>query len=183
MDDDTLESFQFSQFGDENDFLHVALEPQCEPLRIGEDSVLSILAQSSALEVFQMSIDYESEFEILLNSLASEPWASTKIRELQLYLTRDDEQQDPEPSEIRFSDPMPRWTRGLESFYCQIGLLTDVRILDLTLAVEKDSRHSHSSFVSYKGNTFTEMLNQEDRATGHLGWLQLLAGLGNLEEV
>ncbi|KAF9108422.1 hypothetical protein BGX29_000058 [Mortierella sp. GBA35] len=176
MDDDTLESFQFSQFGDENDFLHVTLEPQCEPLRIGEDSVLSILAQSSALKVLQMSIDYESD-------LASEPWASTKIRELQLYLTRDDEQQDPEPSEILFSDPMPRWTRGLESFYFQIGLLTDVRILDLTLAVEKDSRHSHSSFVSYKGNTFTEMLNQEDRATGHLGWLQLLAGLGNLEEV
>lgn len=99
---------------------------------------MAIFVHSPALEVFRISIAHRSKLEISLDELLSQGWTSTKLKELKLCLRLDEEQEVPYRAEIFFSDPMPRWTIGLERLYRQIGHLTDLRILDLRVAMEKN---------------------------------------------
>src|SRR5690349_21766644 len=81
--------------------------------------------------------------------LLEEPWESTKFRELKFHLQLDKEQEASNKEEMVFSDPMPRWTIGLERLYHQLAVLTDLRILDLRVAVERRD----DATISYRNKT------------------------------
>ncbi|KAG0053027.1 hypothetical protein BGZ89_003028 [Linnemannia elongata] len=152
---------------------------------IDADSLVSIFFQSSILEVFRISMSSDSRFEIPLERLVTQQWASTKFRELKLYLRLTDNEQNPEhPTDaLAIAESIPDWAIGLERFYRQVGALTQLRILDLRVAVEKSRQDSDGFPITYKDRTFPGLLTLEDRSKGRLGWLQLLDGLRSLEEV
>ncbi|KAF8931217.1 hypothetical protein BGZ47_000188 [Haplosporangium gracile] len=138
--------------------------------------------QISALdEDWEINIDWLSTATILLGDLFHQEWALAKFNELKLYIQLDEEQEEPDEEELIFSDPMPRWTIGLERFYRQIGALTQLRVLDLRVAVERGNQGSDGDYITYKDKTFPGLLTLENQSKGRLGWLQLLGGLGNLE--
>jgi hypothetical protein len=144
---------------------------------ISISSFVWIFHWCSFLEVFRISANWQSKFTLPLNNLVSLTWASKKFRELKLCVQLDKYQQEPDKDDIASSTPMPTWTIGLERLCRQLGVLTDLRILDLRVAVWSRSN------VTYKDKTFAGMLSLEDRTTGRFGWLQLLGGLKNLEQL
>lgn len=152
---------------------------------IDADSLVSIFFQSSILEVFRISMSFDSRFEIPLERLITQEWASTKFRELKLYLRLTDNEQNPghPANALTIAESIPDWAIGLERFYRQVGALTQLRILDLKVAVNNNRRDSEGRYVTYKYRTFPGLLTLEDRSKGRLGWLQLLDGLRNLEEL
>ncbi|KAF9141479.1 hypothetical protein BGX30_004696 [Mortierella sp. GBA39] len=192
MEENTLESLQFLQYKEELQSLVWGLEfhnksvksvilDECQSMTAS--SIAWIFHRCSALEVFRISMYYDSEFEIPLDMLVGQEWASTKFRELKLYVQLEEEQEELGEEDFVFSDPMPHWMIGLERFYRQIGVLTQLRILDLRAAVERGSRDSDGDYITYKDKTFPGLLTLENRAIGRVGWLQLLGGLRNLEEL
>ncbi|KAF9117607.1 hypothetical protein BGX30_005312, partial [Mortierella sp. GBA39] len=152
---------------------------------IDVDSLVSIFFQSSILEVFRISMSLYSRFEIPLERLVTQQWASTKFRELKLYLRLADNEQNPEhPADaLAITESIPDWAIGLERFYRQVGALAQLRILDLKVAVDNNRRVSEGRYLTYKDRAFPGLLTLEDRSRGRLGWLQLLDGLRNLEEL
>ncbi|KAF8931218.1 hypothetical protein BGZ47_000189 [Haplosporangium gracile] len=192
MKENTLESLQFLQYTEELQSLVWGLEFHNKSIRsvildecqlMSAASIAWIFHQCPILEVFKISMNYGSEFEIPLDVLLSQGWASTKLKELKLYVQLDEEQEEPDEEELIFSDPMPRWTIGLERFYRQIGALTQLRVLDLRVAVERGNQGSDGDYITYKDKTFPGLLTLENQSKGRLGWLQLLGGLRNLEEL
>ncbi|KAK5815004.1 hypothetical protein F5H01DRAFT_344755 [Linnemannia elongata] len=196
MEENTLESLQFLQYTEELQSLVWGLEfhnksvksvilDECQSMTA--TSIAWIFHQCPALEVFRISMNFDSEFEIPLDMLISQEWASTKFKELKLYVQLEEEQEELGEEDFVFSDPMPQWTIGLERFYRQIGVLTQLRILDLRVAVERGSRDGDGDgdgdYITYKDKTFPGLLTLENRAIGRVGWLQLLGGLKNLEEL
>ncbi|KAF9546019.1 hypothetical protein EC957_010295 [Mortierella hygrophila] len=152
---------------------------------IDADSLVSIFFQSSNLEVFRISMSLYSRFEIPLERLVTQQWASTKFRELELCLRLTDNEQNPEhPADaLTIAESIPDWAIGLERFYRQVGALAQLRILDLKVAVDNNRRFSGGSYLTYKDRAFPGLLTLGDRSRGRLGWLQLLDGLRNLEEL
>ncbi|KAK3822465.1 MAG: hypothetical protein JOS17DRAFT_753655 [Linnemannia elongata] len=192
MEKNTLESLQFLQYREELQSLVWGLEfhnksvkrvifDECQSM--AANSIAWIFHQCPALEVFKISMNYDSEFEIPLDMLVGQEWASTKFKELKLYVQLEEEQEELGEEDLVFSDPMPHWTIGLERFYRQIGVLTQLRILDLRVAMERGSMDSDGDYITYKDKTFPGLLTLENRARGRVGWLQLLGGLKNLEEL
>ncbi|KAF9154928.1 hypothetical protein BG015_011613 [Linnemannia schmuckeri] len=186
----TVESVQISALDEDWEQLDEGLEAQkesvenivldeCTMISIG--SVIWIFFYCSALEVFRINIDWLSRVTIPLDDLVIQEWASTKFHELELSVQLNEEQEEPGEEDFVFSNPMPRWTIGLERFYRQIGALTQLRVLDLRVAVERGNRGRDGLPIAYKHKTFPGMMTLEDRTTGCFGWLQLLGGLGNLE--
>ncbi|KAK5815005.1 hypothetical protein F5H01DRAFT_344756 [Linnemannia elongata] len=191
MPANTVEAVQISEF-DEWDLLDEGLTVQKESVKnivldecaeISVSTVSWIFSWCSALEVFRFTTKRESTFSLPLHDLVSQEWASNKFRELKLSVLLREDQEQPDEEDIVFSDPMPRWTIGLERLYRQIGALTQLRILDLRVVVDKTSRGSDGFLITYKDRTFPGFLTLEDRTAGRLGWLQLLGGLRNLEEL
>ncbi|KAK3822464.1 MAG: hypothetical protein JOS17DRAFT_753654 [Linnemannia elongata] len=174
-------------FGDGIDFHKGSIKSivfdQCR--WIDANSLVSIFFQSSILEVFRISMSFESRFEIPLERLVTQKWASSKFRQLKLYLRLTDNELDPEhPADVlTVVESTPDWAIGLERFYHQVGALTQLRILDLKVAVDNNSRHNEGRYLTYKDRTFAGFLTLENRPKGRLGWLQLLDGLRNLEEL
>lgn len=113
-----------------------------------------IFSWCSALEVFRISADRWSRFTIPLHDLVSQEWASNKFRELKLNVLLDEEQEEPDVEDIVLSDPMPRWTIGLVRLYRQIGVLAQLRILDLRVAEWEGNRHRSDFPLAYKHKTF-----------------------------
>ncbi|KAF9546020.1 hypothetical protein EC957_010296 [Mortierella hygrophila] len=119
-----------------------------------------------ASEVFMISSFPQSAFTIPSRDLVEEPWGPIKFSELKLQHQLDKEQEASNKEEMIFSDPMPRWIIRLERIFCQFTVLTDLRILDPRVAVE---RRGDDATISYKNKAFVRMLKPEDRATGRLG--------------
>ncbi|KAG0275270.1 hypothetical protein BGZ96_003852 [Linnemannia gamsii] len=185
MKENTLESLQFLQYTEELQSLVWGLDYHNKSVKsiilnecqsMSATSIAWIFFQCPALEVFKISINYDSEFEIPRDVLVRQEWASTKFKELKLFVQLDEEVLEP-------SYPMSDWTNGMERFCRQIGALTQLRVLDLKVAVEKDSRNRDGDYITYKDKTFPGLLTLEDRGKGCLGWLQLLSGLKDLEEL
>ncbi|KAF9115772.1 hypothetical protein BGW39_002967, partial [Mortierella sp. 14UC] len=149
---------------------------------IAAESLASIFFQSSALEVFRISMNHASVFKIPLEGMVRQQWASNKFTDVKLYLRLPDNHKEAkQPAEP--DTTIPNWAVDLERFYRQIGALALLRILDLRVAVPRYSLDRSGALITYKAKTFAGMLTLEDRAAGRLGWLQLLGGLKNLEEL
>ncbi|KAG9066009.1 hypothetical protein KI688_001225 [Linnemannia hyalina] len=190
----TVESLHIAQlsedvrtFGDGLDFHKESIKSivfdRCRWIDV--DSLVSIFFQSSNLEVFRISRSFYSRFEIPLECLVTQQWASTKFRELELYLRLTDNEQNPEhPADaLTIAESIPDWAIDLERFYRQVGALTQLRILDLKVVVDNNRRFNEGRYLPYRDRTFPGLLTLEDRSRGRLGWLQLLDGLMNLEEL
>ncbi|KAH7047098.1 hypothetical protein BKA57DRAFT_506093 [Linnemannia elongata] len=79
------------------------------------------------------------------------------------------EQEAPYEAEMFFSDPMPRWTIGLERLYRQVRCLPDLRLLDLRVAVERNIPDSYDDEITaYKDKTFVGMLTLEAPVSGRV---------------
>ncbi|KAF9100001.1 hypothetical protein BGX23_007454 [Mortierella sp. AD031] len=198
MPDNTLESFYSKRFGSYNgDFiLDVGLQRHSGSLKsivleelhkINTETLKNFFFKFPALEVFRIDERHYPGFKISMEDLASQKWASIKLRELQLVLTQDD---DPIENvselfseEITCTDSMPPWTIGSRAFFRQVGTLADLRILDLRVAVGWPRQNRDGSYTTYKDKTIPGMLVLEDQTAGRTGWLQLLGGLRNLEEL
>ncbi|KAF9274501.1 hypothetical protein BGZ88_002975, partial [Linnemannia elongata] len=114
---------------DDDDYDHNDLE------RL-EDIATSILQDCLKLKHLN-KIDSEADEEERVDDTL------TNLKELKLCLRLDEEQEAPYEAEMFFSDPMPRWTIGLERLYRQVRCLPDLRILDLRVAVERNIPDSY----------------------------------------
>ncbi|KAF9910457.1 hypothetical protein EC991_006509 [Linnemannia zychae] len=145
------------------------------------ESLASIFFQCSVLEVFEFWICPDSPLKIRLEDLVRRQWASNKFTDLMLCLELPiNHQEARQPTEPNIS--IPSWAVDLERFYRQIGILTSLRRLNLKATVPRRSM-TYLSLITHRGPTFAGMLTLEDRTVGRHGWLQLLGGLKNLEEL
>ncbi|KAF9094225.1 hypothetical protein BGX29_009609 [Mortierella sp. GBA35] len=197
MPENTLESFYSRQFGNYDDryIPDLGLQRHSGSLKsivfeelskIDMDTHKNLLFEFPALEVFKIDEGGYSELKgITMEDLSSQPWSSTKFRDLKLVVTLGSHLLNGSTlfSEIDCTGPMPPWKNEPEAFFLRIGSLTDLRTLDLRVAAEWSDQNGHWSQNTYKVKTIPGMLVLEDQAAGRIGWLQLLAGLGNLEEL
>ncbi|KAF9117606.1 hypothetical protein BGX30_005311 [Mortierella sp. GBA39] len=138
---------------------------------VNAETIVWIIVGCPASEVFRINSFSQSTFTIPSRDLLKEPWDSTKFRELKLHLQLDKVQKASNKEEMIFSDPVPRWMIGLERIFYQLTVLTDLRILDLRVAVE---RRGDDATISNRNKAFVGMLTLDDRATG-LSWLAAVA--------
>ncbi|KAF9106553.1 hypothetical protein BGX29_009194 [Mortierella sp. GBA35] len=192
LEENTLESFSFLQYKETWDTMDVGLRGHFgslksvvfnECIKISINTVMVILLGCTQLEVFKINPNfptYEDNFRLPLHKLARRPWASNKFKELQLVVTLDDAFVQ-QPADFNPKDIRSGWEDGYERFYCQIGSLTQLRVLDLMVCVESERRRSDGRVMLYYDLSFPGMMVLQDEATGRKGWLQLLTGLENLE--
>ncbi|KAF9154926.1 hypothetical protein BG015_011611 [Linnemannia schmuckeri] len=133
---------------------------------INAGSVIWIFVGSPVLEAFRNSSFWQLDFKIPLKDLVEKPWKSTKLRELKLHPQFAKEQEAPNKEEFVFSNSMPRWMIGLERLYRQLTVLTDLRGLDLRVAVERRD----VAYITYMNKTFVAVSTLEDQVAARLDW-------------
>ncbi|KAF9118468.1 hypothetical protein BGW39_001155, partial [Mortierella sp. 14UC] len=189
MSRNTLESFEYRHltdeaanfeqwFGNKSESLKRIVFEECQGS--GKDKIHGPLSQCYELEEFRIGIARDSDFVIPMPS-----------PELKLYVNLSPNQHRPkQPKGLHGMDQYPNWTKTLDMLYKNIAYKKSLRILDLRVAVEKSSRNSDGSYTTYKDKTFPGMIifqtwgKRKDRwKIDRLGWIHLLEGLENLEEL
>jgi hypothetical protein len=158
---------------------NISFDPCC---RVNQATVNAILFQCPELEVFKITSYAHSNFEITLQGIVKKPWASTTLKELRLVLTLYELAKLPMdfyPEE----DMTPSGEKRLNKFYQQLGALRELRVLDLKVDFDKGGMYDDDEPVEYYHYSFPGILTLEDSRRYRKGWLELLGGLENLEEL
>ncbi|KAG0292774.1 hypothetical protein BGZ96_003705 [Linnemannia gamsii] len=163
---------------------------------IDSKAIQTILVGCEALEDFAITWETGSEQQSLclhLEDAIEIPWACTRIQRLDLWIAIPDEplHRLAEGVVPYYNRPLPTTLskeetaqfRMLESFYQQIGMLTELQFLNLS-ALFFDPRENGRRF-SYElfDSTFPGLLSLGSRETGRLGYLHLLGGLTKLRSL
>lgn len=116
------------------------------------------------------------------------PWVCAKIRELEIavWVTHDGEYPTylRDQSKATWTDTNHQHWKDLGKFYTQIGLLTQLEVLELK---SLGLRHPVASISSYSrpsfGTCFPGLLALDDPTSGKIGYLSKLSGLTKLREL
>lgn len=201
MPQDTLRAFEFKEIIDRSGELGNAFERHAGSLttiviqyaELTEDTIQTILINCWALEIFDIETEtgYSSDGEIHLVNLVAFPWASTRLRTLKLIVDIGDTEIIRSPIYLRdapvlLSDEERDQLSCLESLYEQIGLLTELEHLSLTISVpdglEEDQDKDDEDLTNWHRYVFPGMLTLDgDKTQGLPGYLGLLSGLKKLK--
>ncbi|KAH7044293.1 hypothetical protein BKA57DRAFT_469185 [Linnemannia elongata] len=168
---------------------------------LSSQDMLTILEVCVALEEFKKHPNLDSGDDFMtLQDAVSVPWASKRIRHLELTIgIPDDFGHSPYYARLTriplvLSYNEQRQFTQLEKLYTQLGRLTDLEYLDLR-AVEFFQRsdqaetgslapfYNHSSDNGTQNNTFPAMLCLPNAEAGKPGYLDLLRGWTKLKEL
>ncbi|KAF9138102.1 hypothetical protein BGX30_009589, partial [Mortierella sp. GBA39] len=162
-------------------------------MRIDSKVVQTILVECEALESFKVHCPNYCDPRPLclhLEDAIEIPWASTRIQELQLAIAIPERPlflpvdgttpyyNRPPPTTLSVEETQQ--FKDLESFYRQIGKLTQLRRLDLR-AHYYDPTGKRDRSRAFGSNAFPGMMNLGGEKTGRPGYLQLLGGLTKLK--
>ncbi|KAK5827113.1 hypothetical protein F5H01DRAFT_330780 [Linnemannia elongata] len=152
-----------------------------------------ILTECPALEHFQAVIeDFKCTFgsTIMLSDAIADPWVCTKLKVLDLAISMPDMSrlapgQDPYYKRapiVELGDVEVELLGQLEKLYFQIGLLTDLTHLALRAVIGFTPGYWQSPYHDVT-MPFPALLNLQEEQTGRPGYLDLLRGLTQLEEL
>ncbi|KAF9135561.1 hypothetical protein BGW39_002309 [Mortierella sp. 14UC] len=154
-------------------------------------AVQTILVECGALEKFEVR-QYETHggLFITLEDAIEKPWACTRVQRFDLTVgvserEFDLDQEDPyylRESPIVLTPAEEQLFAMLEKLYRQVGLLTEVRRLDLRLEWLGDEGFPTQN-SAYNTNSFPALLSLGDARTNRPGYLHLLAGLKKLQNL
>ncbi|KAK3830974.1 MAG: hypothetical protein JOS17DRAFT_157877 [Linnemannia elongata] len=160
---------------------------------VASDAIRTILTVCPALEHFQMQInsfDHVLGAFIELSDAVASPWVCTKLKVLDLGVAIN-EMPDLEPGQepyymrtptVGLTDAEEQQLLLYEKLYRQIGALTNLTHLALR-AVLVDRGHPFGVHYHDGNIAFPAMLTLKDDQTGRPGYLDLLRGLTQLEEL
>ncbi|KAG0376953.1 hypothetical protein BGX24_006960 [Mortierella sp. AD032] len=157
---------------------------------IQSKAMLTILVECVALEKLELR-HYETHggIVILLEDAIEKPWACTKVQRfdltvgvVELELEPDQEPYYRRDSPFALTAAEEQQFAMLEKLYRQVGLLTEVRRLDLRLEWLDDEGFPTQD-SAYDTNTFPALLSLGDKRTNRPGYLHLLAGLKKLQKL
>ncbi|KAF9081641.1 hypothetical protein BGX23_000621 [Mortierella sp. AD031] len=149
---------------------------------VSSETIQAILFSCPSLEVFvATSFDFQRN-AIRLEDAAAQPWASTKLQRLALFVAMGDAD-IPEVEWQRLSLTEQTKLSQMDKFYRQIGSLTSLVHLDLQLWTETDDNNYHNwNQQIFKHRCFPGLLTLGDgMMSSRRGWLDCLAGLSKLE--
>ncbi|KAF9099239.1 hypothetical protein BGX29_007248 [Mortierella sp. GBA35] len=191
MPSEMLQSFRCPVFREEEEPLVIPLRRHYTALRSIEldncgsicgSSIQEILFNCSALEVFVVDGYYGFWSDVRLEDVVAQKWACTNLKRLSLFVY------------IGLMDELPRIPfqylteqeeakmASLELFYRQIGSLTGLVHLGLKVSHDQDDLDMGAGTVHYRAFGFPCLLSLGDGSVeGQRGYLQLLAGLKDLE--
>lgn len=201
MPQDTLRAFEFKEIIDRSGELGYAIGRHAATLttivisyaELTDETIQTILINCEALEIFDVETEagYSSDGEIYLVNLVAVPWASTRLRTLKLIVNIGDTGIIRSPIYLRdapvlLSDDEQLQLSLLESLYEQIGLLTELEHLSLSISVLEDDtddeEEDDDDLTSWHRYVFPGMLTLEgDKTQGLPGYLGLLSGLKKLK--
>ncbi|KAF9150542.1 hypothetical protein BG015_007655 [Linnemannia schmuckeri] len=196
MPKDTLQFFSYVIYRERNSNSLVApLGRHFDSLRsiklikcgwIRPEQVQAVLYNCSVLEVFVITGACDHELYISVGDLVVERWASTRF--VELTLTADIETIENPRYQTRrdLTEEEKRQVLPFEKLYRQLGSLTTLRVLCLSVLVSADVLDMEKNPLAFRDYTFPGLLvlGDDDRDhEGQWGFLQELAGLGNLEVV
>ncbi|KAF9341151.1 hypothetical protein BGZ91_010711 [Linnemannia elongata] len=199
-----IEEFKWTGFSDEITLARAQLmfNPHSQVLRkivfeqgrgVHGGAIKVILTECPALEHFQAVIEnfkYTFGSTIMLSDAIADPWVCTKLKVLDLAISMPDMSrlapgQDPYYKRapiVELSDVEVELLGQLEKLYFQIGLLTDLTHLALRAVIGFTPGYWQSPYHDVT-MPFPAMLNLQDEQTGRPGYLDLLRGLTQLEEL
>ncbi|KAF9899667.1 hypothetical protein EC991_008512 [Linnemannia zychae] len=180
--ENTLKGVKFSGLDDPDDALLLSLWPHFDSLssvellsciEVSSEVLQVLLYHCSALEVLVVASTDNCGSSIHLEDAVVEIWASSKFTRLQSTVVI------PELGE-------EATTTLLDRFYRMIGMLVNLVVLDLRIAVDEDERDEVGESISYRDRLFPGILRiGEASETGadRGGYLDLLSGLTRLEQL
>ncbi|KAF9088773.1 hypothetical protein BGX29_000105, partial [Mortierella sp. GBA35] len=188
MVEDTLESIYFRGLDEKEHRLEQAARRHFGSLRrvvldvcsnIQTKSLQTILFNCSMLEELEVSGDDPDRFKISLEDVVAETWASRRLKQLYLVIDIGDtstllqDRSDPTKLDDR--------RKGLlNKLFQQIGVQTELKILELRVSLEDDILEE-DEFLTHKDFFFPRMMWLEDESSDRHGFLGLLRGLTKLE--
>ncbi|KAH7055108.1 hypothetical protein BKA57DRAFT_453048 [Linnemannia elongata] len=162
---------------------------------IDSKSIQTILVECGALEKCEITWPMHSDQRLLclhLEDAIEFPWACTRIQDLRLTIVipeklfpRLADGQLPyydRPPPITLSADETQEFRALESFYRQLGILTELRQLKLRALISDPTGQRRVSW-DYGKVAFPGMLSLGSEKTGRPGYLHLLGGLKKLTKL
>ncbi|KAF9128067.1 hypothetical protein BGX30_014483 [Mortierella sp. GBA39] len=152
---------------------------------IGSEGVLAILELCGSLEVLITHPDQcEGRNFLALSDAISVPWASKKIRHLEITIGLPEDSQYLYCAPVVPSEEERQQFADLERFYRQIGSLITLEYLDMrAVCTDINGNGTESTEMNTSKCAFPAMLNLPDCATGWPGYLNLLAGWVKLKEL
>ena len=192
MDKDTLASLYFRGLNDEEGGLRRVVARHSGSLTciildicstIRTVCLQTILFNCAMLEMLEVTGDSPEKFKISLGDAVAKPWATSRLRKLHLVVDIGDntillrDRTDPFgwlQDDIR--------KKQLDQLFREIGKQTELRSLELRVAVDEDGLEDEDEeILVYKNFFFPGMLTLHDATVGRHGFLGLLAGLKNLQ--
>jgi hypothetical protein len=162
---------------------------------VNSETIKVILIECGALEELSVSwrrSNTRQQLCIDLRDAIEFPWVCTRIRSIVLtvaipdepfyHLAKDTMPYYERPAPILLSTAERKQLQSLEALYRQIGVLTELRTLDLQ-AVFYDPQDRRSLSKFYLNTTFPGMLSLGCEETNRPGFLHHLAGLTKLEKL
>ncbi|KAK3814547.1 MAG: hypothetical protein JOS17DRAFT_760739 [Linnemannia elongata] len=162
-------------------------------MNVDSKVVQTILVQCEALESLKVHCPRGSDrYQVclVLEDATEFPWACTRMQDLRLTIIIPDKPlHRPADGLLPYYDRPPPTTlsaeerqqfKDLESFYRQLGKLTQLRRLELRALYSDPTGMRKSSWV-FPANSFPGMLSLRNEGTGRPGYLQLLGGLTKLK--
>jgi hypothetical protein len=200
MPRDTLRAFEFREIVDRSGELGDAILQHADSLttiiiqyaELTEDTIQTILVNCTALEVFDVETEagYYSDGEMHLENLVAIPWGSSRLRTLKLIVNIGDMNILRSPIYLRDAPVVLSYEEKeqmsfLESLYEQIGLLSELEHLSLSISapeVPLEDEDEDDDLINWDRYVFPGMLTLDgDKAKGLPGYLGLLSGLNKLK--
>ncbi|OAQ32002.1 hypothetical protein K457DRAFT_135750 [Linnemannia elongata AG-77] len=201
MAQDTLRGFKCTEIIDRFGELEVAIGRHAASLttiaihyaELAEETILTILFNCEALEIFDVETEagHYSDAEVLLENLVAVDWASKRLRTLKLIVNIGDTGILRSPiylrdAPVRLSDEEQNQLSFLELLYEQIGLLTELEHLSLSLSVAddylEDEEEDDEDLTTWDRCVFPGLLTLDgDKTKGLPGYLGMLSGLKKLK--
>ncbi|KAF9340666.1 hypothetical protein BGZ91_000779 [Linnemannia elongata] len=155
---------------------------------IRPEQVQAILFNCPVLEVFVITEANDHQLDISVADLVAETWASTRLVELSLAVNIGTLESPRYQRRSHFTKEEREQVMLIEQLYHQLGSLTALRVLRLSVLVSADVLDMASNPLAFRDYTFPGLLVQGDDddkedGEGRWGCLQELAGLRHLEVV
>ncbi|KAF8944563.1 hypothetical protein BGZ47_004063 [Haplosporangium gracile] len=149
-----------------------------EAIGIQSNGIQEILASCRVLEHLEISGMRHSRLAITLADATLAPWACSNLKYLGLAVNLGDYNRP----QAGLAEEQRRWA-ALETFYRNLGMLTNLEILDLKSVAVRINPTGNEFDLTPESRVFPRLLILDDKAINKRGYLTMLKGLKELREL